>query len=1094
MKIGCVSIAIIVMLFGPLQIKSQIQQKSHEPASIHSLPITFEPASEGVGNAFSMIGRADGATVVFQQSALHVYIGQKPNDLEVNFVGAQAVAPHGVDLEKSRTNYMVGDDPARWRTHVANYGKAVYTDLYPGVDVIFYGNGDHLEHDFIVKPGADYRNIRMRYPEGASTHLEQDGTLVVETDNQVLRMKPPVLYQNENGMRLPRRGAFRIFPGGDIGFSIESYDKNFELVIDPVLTFSTYISTSGSDANRIAVDGDGNSYVVGYGTLGYPVTAGAFSGCSGCTTSHGVTFISKVSADGSSLVYSTILGGNNFAQPTGIAVDASGNAIVAGWTAATNFPTKSGQTILPQANNYVGFLVSLTADGSALNYGTLLGPSPSSTIASMTYASAVAVDSTGNAYVSGTTGDGFFVSSGALNQAAQGNSYYNTFDVYLAKFDPSGTLLYSALLGTADPQNGGGGPIGVSALAVDSSGNAYVAGQAGTLWPVTSGAYQQEIAGANPYAAPFVMKVAADAKSAIYSTYLDYAYQVSGLAALADGNVLVTGNGAGAAYPTTADAYEANNGTGASFLTELNAAGSALVYSTMLCGGQCSVNDMAIDTKGNIWLAGQTGNAAFPLVLPLQSTMSSSLGSGAASFVSEFDAAGKVLEFSTYLGGAAAGYANGIAVDSNMRAHVSGAAGYGMFTTQGVYDGSVPPPSVGYGSSTYPFVAMIDPSVQAAALCISPNAQTSTSAPLGGHTDQQFTIQSCGAKALTITSAETPAGDFSVPASENGCTSDLPVGQSCTLSVRFAPTVAGTQNAALTVVSNAPIPASVALQGYGITAPVMTLSAKSLSFGSQLPGTESAPQTITITNTGNATLYGIGFGMTSADELIWPFTYTCGPSLDPGASCAVNVSFKPSQAGTVTTSFLIENSSGLPFQQVSLSGSSPQTPFALGPQSGGSMSSTVQAGATAGYALQVTPAGGYSGTATLSCSNLPAHAACTFSPSSLALAAGAPANVTLSISTKSSQSPALARVASASLVLACLLFLVPRRRSQTGTAIWLCVGAALFMAGISACGGGSSTSTSPQASTVSPGTYTIHVLVSDTAGNQLTQNVTLIVQ
>ncbi|HEY1469025.1 MAG TPA: hypothetical protein VGF61_08265 [Candidatus Acidoferrum sp.] len=135
------------------------------------------------------------------------------------------------------------------------------------------------------------------------------------------------------------------------------------------------------------------------------------------------------------------------------------------------------------------------------------------------------------------------------------------------------------MLGTADPQNGGGGPIGASAIAVDTTGNAYVTGQAGTLWPITSGAYLNQIAGSMPYAAPFVMKVAPDAKSVIYSTYLDYAYVMSGISVLANGDVFVAGNGAGASYPTTSNAYESNDGNSTSFLTELNANGSALVYS-----------------------------------------------------------------------------------------------------------------------------------------------------------------------------------------------------------------------------------------------------------------------------------------------------------------------------------------------------------------------------------------------------------------------------------------------------------------------------------------------------------------------------------
>jgi hypothetical protein len=1044
-----------------------------------------------------MIGRVAGGTVEFRPDTIDIETGENFGPLEISFDGAQRTAPQGADLEQSQTNYLLGSNQALWRTHVSNYTRVVYSGLYQGVDAVFYGNGNRLEHDFIVKPGADYRQIRMHFPANSQVHLEKDGALTITLAGASLRMAAPSIYQNVDGAEQKRYGAFRVLADGDVAFTVASFDPRFELVIDPVLDFSTYLSPLESNGLAIAADADGNTYVTGYGTLGYPVTAGAFTGCASCTSANVVTFISKLSADGSKLLYSTVLGGNNFAQPTGIAVDANGDAIVSGWTGATDFPTKSGQPILPQNNNYVGFLVSLSPDGSSLNYGTLLSSSPQATHGSMTYTTAVTVDSTGSAYVTGETGDGFFISAGALNQAATGNSNYNNYDVYLAKFSPAGALLYSAVLGTADPQNGGGGPIGASAIAVDAAGNAYVAGQAGTLWPITNGAYLNQIAGPMPYATPFVIKVTPDAKSVIYSTYLDYAYVITGLSVLANGNVFVVGNSAATTYPTTADAYEPNNGkNGTSFLTELNASGSDLVYSTMLCGGSCSVNGMAIDPKGNIWLASQTDNAQFPLTAPLQSIVS--VGSlEPVSVLSEFDPTGKTLQFSTFLGGLAAGRASSLAIDPKLRVHVTGAAQYGMYTTAGAYAGSVPVPGPGFSGSTYAYVNLVDPTVPAAGLCASPNTGLSFSTPIGTSIESKLTITSCGSEPLSMSGATASSSDFSVPASEDECPQTLPVGQNCTLNVRFTPSAAGTETATLTIASNSPIPALLPLIGGGTTAPVMTLSASSLTFGPQMVGTESAPQTITVTNTGNATLNGPGFGMTLVDEAVFPLTYSCGPSLAPGESCTFSVTFKPASTGTTTAMMLVESNSGLLFQQVSLYGTSPQSGFVISTQTGGNMSSTVTAGSTAAYALTITPAGGYSGNIHLSCNNLPANASCTFSPASLTVASGTPTNFRLLVATESNSTTALLRAERLGVALAGFLCLIPLGPKRKRAAALICFGTLLLITGISACGGGSSGTTgttTQQSAKVTPGTYAIKVAASDTSGNQMTQSITLIVQ
>jgi hypothetical protein len=374
----CVLVAGLAGLLcvGLIPLTAQVSNRSNRQIVEGNLPIVFEPVPSGQDSSVALIGRVTGGAVRFRSAAIDIYTAEQSDCLQINFDGARQTTPKGVDREQSQTNYLIGDNPALWRTHVSNYAKVLYSGLYHGVDAVFYGNGNHLEHDFIVKPGADYRQIRMHFPAKTQVQIEEDGALAMNFAGALLRMQAPTIYQNVNGKKLQRHGTFQVLPNGDIGFAVASYDPRFDLVIDPVIDFSTYLSPSASDGLAIAADANGNSYVTGYGALGYPVTPGAFPGCATCTTNGVVTFVSKLSPDGSKLIYSTVLGGNDFAQPTGIAVDANGHAIVSGWTGASDFPTKSGQPILAPAGHYIGFLVSMSSDGSSLNYGTLLGPAP----------------------------------------------------------------------------------------------------------------------------------------------------------------------------------------------------------------------------------------------------------------------------------------------------------------------------------------------------------------------------------------------------------------------------------------------------------------------------------------------------------------------------------------------------------------------------------------------------------------------------------------------------------------------------------------------------------------------------------------------
>jgi len=872
------------------------------------LPLIFEP-NRGQAPA-EYLYRLHGGVVEggFQRDGVILALpgsGKAVSRLRMRLLGSRKdTALSGGDKLQSRTNYLFGNDPARWLRGLPNYAQVRYSGLYPGTDLVFYGNGSMLEHDFEVMPGANPSSIAFDLEGAESVKLKQNGDLRVELTGGVITFKRPISYQTVAGVRCKVDSAFIVDKRGSIRFRLGKYNRSQKLVIDPVLSFATYLSPLAPDANLIAIDGSGNNYVAGYASLGYPVTSSAFAGCANCTTSEVVTFISKLSADGTSLIYSTVLGGNNFAQPTGIGVDAKGNVLVSGWTGASDFPTKNGQPIAPPNNAYLGFLVSLSPDGSSLNYGTMLGSPPSVSPAAMTYATAMTLDASGNAYVTGITGDGFYTTPGALNQAAVGNSR-NSFDVYLAKFNPAGTLVYSAVLGTADPQNGGGGPIGASAIAVDANGDAFIAGQAGTLWPISGNAYLKQITGSMPYATPFVTEVAPDAKSLIYSTYLDYAYVVTGITVLSNGNALVAGDSAGPTYPTTANAYQINKGKESAFLTELNSNGSDLVYSTVIGDASYKINGIALDPDGDIWLAAQTSNPQFPLVNPIQATFPSGAGyPETVSIVNQLDPTGQTMKFATFLGGDAPGYANSIAIDANHRAHVSGAAQYGMYTTAGVYDAAVPMPGTGFTQSTYAYVVLIDSTSSSATLCLGTTGlsfgylfpQTSAS--------QSVQVSNCGDTPLTISSIASSNSAFTVPAASNGCTGPIAVGSSCTVSVQFTPAAVQAYTGQLTFTSNAAISTtSISLSGsggepsagFGPPGVVQTLI-----FPPMLIGQTSAAQLISLYNNGTVPLTINLSQITVTTGFAFGQGGNCTSTLAASQSCWISVVFAPKTAGTIT--------------------------------------------------------------------------------------------------------------------------------------------------------------------------------------------------
>lgn len=239
------SIAALCLFFVcSLSLAATSQPTSSARIVQSGLPIVFEPAPGQHNGDIAMVGRAAGVALGFRPAGVVVSLaGQRSSQFQIDFPGARPSVPKGSDLQKSQTNYLLCSDPAQWRTHVSNYARVIYRDLYPGIDAIFYGNGHQMEHDFIVSPGADYRQIHIHLSNNAHVVLGEAGALTINLEDGSVQMQKPVIYQEVNGERREKSGSFRTLPDGEIGFTISDYDPHYKLIIDSVLSFSTYIST-----------------------------------------------------------------------------------------------------------------------------------------------------------------------------------------------------------------------------------------------------------------------------------------------------------------------------------------------------------------------------------------------------------------------------------------------------------------------------------------------------------------------------------------------------------------------------------------------------------------------------------------------------------------------------------------------------------------------------------------------------------------------------------------------------------------------------------------------------------------------------------
>ncbi len=707
--------------------------------SIATLPLVFTPNVGQEDTSVRFTARGHGYTLQLTASGAVLSLAkdkEQTGSLRLKVRNARPdVAIEGVDELPAKVNYLIGRDPAKWRRGIASYHQVAYRSILPGIDLIYHGQNGQLEYDFRVSPGANPRQLEMGLAgENWNPRVTSAGDLDLINENGSVRFARPIAYQlDARGARRPVKARYALSKDGrGFGFSLGPYDHGRQLVIDPSLLYSYYFGGSNSDsANALAVDPQGNVYIAGNTASTdlpttssglQPATSAPIGGSGGNTTYTG--FVAKFDSSGQ-LVFATYLGGSSTGTyADGIAVDAGGNIIVVGQTVSTDFPLQNPaqSTCGPAAtiNNFTcqytavascaggngngpqsdAFVTKLDPTGSQLVYSTYLGGSGND------WASAVTVDSSGEAYVVGgtmsvpentycalcpntppnqfgfpTTADAYLQFPEAYCSVGNGGPYPDHYS-WISKLSPTGALDYSTYFGPTPAEiavatNESSNSTDPYGLALDSASNLYVVGQtsdtAFALIPGTSLAGCHNCSNGNGNYDAWVAEfnfANTGSSQLVYSGLIggsgsDYGY---GIALDTQNNIYVAGQTQSSDFPTTPGSLQPQSGNSIrGFVTKLNQQ-TGLVYSALLGTngntGNTSANAIAVDASGTAVVTGSTQGLSFTLVNPLQAT-------DPEGFLLRMTPDGSGTLFSTYFGGFET-TPEAVALDSAGNAYIAG--------------------------------------------------------------------------------------------------------------------------------------------------------------------------------------------------------------------------------------------------------------------------------------------------------------------------------------------------------------------------------------------------------------------------------------
>ncbi len=534
------------------------------------------------------------------------------------------------------TNYFLGQGPAEWQVGVHDFARLRFHNIYPGIDVAYYGNGEKLEHDFILAPGADPAHIRLAF-EGIQPRVDGSGDLVLQGPSGNVRLLKPVAYtETQPEKREPVSVRYEVAANGEVSFALGAYDRAQKLVIDPTLSYASYFGTYSTIINAVALDSAGNILLTGqtYAGFGIPTKNATLTGSTGATYN---AFLAKLDPTGATVQFATYVGGNKVDAATGLALDGSGNAYLTGITSSTTFPTlnayQGAQGVSTCYTSSItcfnAFVTAIKADGSAVIYSTYLGGTTND------QGNAIAVDKAGNATVTGFTQSPNFPLKNAFQTAYnKGNtcsSAGNCQEVFVSNFTAAGALNFSTFLGGSNINAGMG-------VALDAAGNIYLTGLATSDFPTVGTLLVNGTAAPTGFGGTFITKMAADGQSLAYSYVVRSAYG-SGIAVDSTGAAYVVGlMGGGTNLPVTTGAYSST--PAGWYALKVAAGGGSLAYSTYIGGinnatGLDAPTALAVDGANHLWIGGFTSTNSFPMVSPLQSAGAGILdasGDGGATF------------------------------------------------------------------------------------------------------------------------------------------------------------------------------------------------------------------------------------------------------------------------------------------------------------------------------------------------------------------------------------------------------------------------------------------------------------------------------
>ena len=989
----------------------------------------------------------------------------------------------GVDRMPTKVNYFIGNDPKKWHTDVPSYSQVKYQGVYPGVDLLFYGNQRRLEYDFLVAPGADASRIALDVQGASKLRVDRQGNLVMKVAGHEMELQKPIIYQDVNGRRREIAGNYTIANNREIRFAVSNYDRTQPLTIDPVLNYVTYLGGSGAlgdEAFGIALDVAGDAYVAGRtSSTDFPTQNPESATAPADTAALGTVFVSELNPAGNALIYSTYLGGSggSFGDgATAIAVDTATppNIYVTGLTGSADFPVSTNALIgtapggtSTGGSGFVTKLIPGNSGSAQLGYSTYLGGDTEDE------GFGIAADATGNAFVAGVTLSTNFptttnaFSTTLLNTTGNGSAFLTEINTNAT----TGPLskVYSTYFGGT---NGAGGPtnslFGDAAfgVTVDTSSNAYIVGT------TTSTDFPPQGTTVSPCSddsngSAFVSVINTTTPALTYSTCLgamtsNTETQGFGIALGPSNVVYVTGQTTSSDFPVTANSIPAPTmgvNRGVVFVSLINTTGaSPNNYSTLLGGSNGDIAlSVAADTLGNAYVTGLTNSTDFPTTQgALIEAKTNGNGTG---FVAKISPSGKGqadLLYSSYFGGNGSGgindIGNGIAVSPTFNAYFTGMAGSSNLpVTTGSFQQTLKSAVSNAFVADLPLVA---------AISVSPTSLNFGTQLVGTPTaaqDVTLTNNTSSSISLTLpaTTTGTNAADFAVSGGTTPCTASLASGSTCTVAVTFTPSVAAAESATLNIAYtfNTVIQTiKVALTGTGSnTGSALGIAPLSLTFGGQLLTTTSAAQTVTLTNNGNAILNFTAAPSTSSG---FGNTTTCGATLAASATCTVSVTFAPtSGAGAVTgTLTLTDDANGSP-QSVPLTGTA--WDFSVSAPS----SVSVAKGAMGTFPVTITGLGGFTGAVSFTCTPATLITSCAVPTTNAAAAPGATATATLTASSfvvapQSMKLPPAATIREVFLVMLVisLLFMVPstsRFRARMGM-----LGAVMVFIVVAGCNGG----------------------------------------